>query len=203
MPLVMQPRISKTFFERYRRAKFPNDLIASNVLKSLGIPQDRVQSALEILKTNGRYAGIIRDTPTGRQCFQCWRQCLVSLVRDLAFWSLALHLILLTAGTNSRCSSSRCIHLQCRCWLALASVPYFTASTDIALASLSDDFQGNRLGIGPDNHGLFRINLKQSAIGCGEFCVFWPTVRVATLTGLEAGFFSERIALLEGFATWP
>ena len=62
---VMQPRISKTFFERYRRAKFPNDTIASNVLRSLGIPPDRVQSALEIVKTNGRYAGIIRDTPTG------------------------------------------------------------------------------------------------------------------------------------------
>jgi hypothetical protein len=62
---MMQPRISKAFFKRYRRAKFPNDIIASNVLRSLGIPSDRVQSALEIVKTNGRYAGIIRDTPTG------------------------------------------------------------------------------------------------------------------------------------------
>jgi hypothetical protein len=62
---MMQPRITKAFFERYRRAKFPNDTIASNVLRSLGIPSDRVQSALEILKTNGRYAGIVRDTPTG------------------------------------------------------------------------------------------------------------------------------------------
>jgi hypothetical protein len=34
-------------------------------LRSLGIPSDRVQSALEIVKTNGKYAGIIRDTPTG------------------------------------------------------------------------------------------------------------------------------------------
>jgi predicted nucleotide-binding protein with TIR-like domain len=62
---MMQPRISKAFFERYRRAKFPNDTIASNVLRSLGIPSDRVQSALEIVKTNGKYAGIIRETPTG------------------------------------------------------------------------------------------------------------------------------------------
>ncbi len=61
----MKPRISKAFFERYRRAKFPNDTIAINVLKSLGIPADRVQSALAILKANGRYAGIIRDIPTG------------------------------------------------------------------------------------------------------------------------------------------
>lgn len=62
---IMLPRIPKIFFEKYRRAKFPNDVIASNVLKSLGVPQDRASSALEILKTNGRYAGIIRETPTG------------------------------------------------------------------------------------------------------------------------------------------
>jgi len=62
---IMNPRISKEFFERYRRAKFPNDTIAGNVLSTLGLPRDRVQSALEIVKANGRYAGIIRDTPTG------------------------------------------------------------------------------------------------------------------------------------------
>lgn len=62
---ILRPRICKEFFERYRRAKFPNDAIGSNVLKSLGIPAERVQSALETVKANGRYAGIIRDTPTG------------------------------------------------------------------------------------------------------------------------------------------
>ena len=62
---ILTPRICKEFFERYRRAKFPNDSVATNVLRTLGIPQDRLQSALEILKQNGRYAGIIRDTPTG------------------------------------------------------------------------------------------------------------------------------------------
>jgi len=62
---IMQPRISKEFFERYRRAKFPNDTIAGNVLRTLGLPTDRVQSALEIVKGNGRYSGIIRETPTG------------------------------------------------------------------------------------------------------------------------------------------
>lgn len=62
---IMKPRILKEFFERYRRAKFPNDTIAGNVLKAFGIPPDRVQSALEVVKANGRYAGIIRDTPTG------------------------------------------------------------------------------------------------------------------------------------------
>ncbi|HEV3111259.1 MAG TPA: hypothetical protein VGY99_12265 [Candidatus Binataceae bacterium] len=51
---ILMPRISKEFFERYRRAKFPNDTIAVNVLRSLGIPADRVQSALE---------SICRDNP--------------------------------------------------------------------------------------------------------------------------------------------
>jgi len=62
---ILEPRILKEFFERYRRAKFPNDTIASNVLKSLGLPSGRVEVALGIVKENGRYAGIIRETPTG------------------------------------------------------------------------------------------------------------------------------------------
>jgi predicted nucleotide-binding protein len=36
-----------------------------NVIRSLGVPSERVSQALEIIKANGRYAGIIRDTPTG------------------------------------------------------------------------------------------------------------------------------------------
>ena len=35
---IMKPRILKEFFERYRRAKFPNDIIGVNVLKILGTP---------------------------------------------------------------------------------------------------------------------------------------------------------------------
>jgi len=62
---ILRPRLMKEFFERYRRAKFPNEVIAGNVLKALGIPGDRVETALEVLKANGYYAGIIRDTPTG------------------------------------------------------------------------------------------------------------------------------------------
>lgn len=62
---MMNPRILREFFERYRRAKFPNDTIAGNVLRTLGLPPERVERAIEIVKANGRYAGIIRDTPTG------------------------------------------------------------------------------------------------------------------------------------------
>lgn len=62
---ILKPRILREFFEKYRRAKLPGDLIAVNVLKSLGLPGDRTSSAIEIIKANGTYAGIIRDTPTG------------------------------------------------------------------------------------------------------------------------------------------
>src|ERR1700692_640166 len=62
---IMKPRLLNEFFEKYRRAKFPNDVIAGNVLKGMGLPQDRVNAALEIIKDNGRYAGVIRETPTG------------------------------------------------------------------------------------------------------------------------------------------
>src|SRR6266852_5183021 len=41
---IMKPRILKEFFERYRRAKFPTDAIAGNVLRTLGLPTERVQS---------------------------------------------------------------------------------------------------------------------------------------------------------------
>lgn len=62
---ILKPRILREFFEKYRRAKLPNEVIAANVLKSLGLPGDRTEAAIEIIKANGSYAGIIRETPTG------------------------------------------------------------------------------------------------------------------------------------------
>jgi hypothetical protein len=62
---IMKPRLMKEFFEKYRRAKFPNEIIGANVLKAQGIPVDRVENALQIIKENGKYAGVIRDTQTG------------------------------------------------------------------------------------------------------------------------------------------
>lgn len=62
---ILKPRILREFFEKYRRAKLPNETIAANVLRSLGLPADRAETALEIIKANGSYAGIIRETPTG------------------------------------------------------------------------------------------------------------------------------------------
>ena len=62
---IMKPRILREFFEKYRRAKLPNETIAANVLKSLGLPPERAENAIEVIKANGSYAGIIRETPTG------------------------------------------------------------------------------------------------------------------------------------------
>lgn len=62
---ILKPKLLAAFFEKYRRAKFPVDTIAKNVLVGLGLPVDRTDEALEIVKANGRYAGIVRDTPTG------------------------------------------------------------------------------------------------------------------------------------------
>jgi hypothetical protein len=60
---ILLPRILKEFFVRHRRAKFPIDIIAINVLRSMGIPHERAAGALEVVKANGRYAGIIRERP--------------------------------------------------------------------------------------------------------------------------------------------
>jgi hypothetical protein len=62
---ILRPRLMREFYEKYSRAKFPSDVIGSNVLKGLGIPAERVATALNVLKENGKYAGIIRDTRTG------------------------------------------------------------------------------------------------------------------------------------------
>lgn len=62
---LMQPRIMREFFERYNKAKFPTDNIAANVVVSLGLPKERAQKSVTILKENGKFAGIIKETKTG------------------------------------------------------------------------------------------------------------------------------------------
>jgi predicted nucleotide-binding protein len=62
---LVKPRIANEFFQRYDKAKFPRDEIAQNVLVELGLPKDRAQQALDILKTNGKFVGAIIETKTG------------------------------------------------------------------------------------------------------------------------------------------
>lgn len=61
----LKPRLAKEFFSKYDRAKFPQDVIAANVLVGLGLPRDRASEAVEMLKNEGKTLGIVRDTKTG------------------------------------------------------------------------------------------------------------------------------------------
>lgn len=58
---ILRPRIQREFLQRYDGAKFPKDEIARNVLIDLGLPKDRSEAALQILKANARFAQIIAD----------------------------------------------------------------------------------------------------------------------------------------------
>lgn len=62
---ALKPRILGEFFRHYDRAKFPRDDIASNVLVSKGIPKERADGVLALLKRNGEFVGFIKQTKTG------------------------------------------------------------------------------------------------------------------------------------------
>ena len=63
---ALKPRTFQLFFERYQRAKFPLDTIAKNVLEQdFGVPRERVDEVLTILKDNGAFVGFIHQTKTG------------------------------------------------------------------------------------------------------------------------------------------
>ncbi len=61
----LRPRVAREFFQRYDRAKFPRDSIARNVLAEMGVPAQRLESTLGILKENGKFVGVIHETKTG------------------------------------------------------------------------------------------------------------------------------------------
>jgi predicted nucleotide-binding protein len=58
---VLKPRIQREFLERYNNAKFPKDIIAQNVLVDMGLPKERAEQALAILKANAESAGVLAD----------------------------------------------------------------------------------------------------------------------------------------------
>lgn len=61
----LRPEIPNKFFQQYNHSKFPQDKIARNVLAQMGVPPERLDSTLEILKRNGEFVGIIHQTKTG------------------------------------------------------------------------------------------------------------------------------------------
>lgn len=62
---ALKPRVLGEFFRHYDRAKFPRDDIAANVLIQKGIPKERADSVLSLLKRNGDFVGFIKQTKTG------------------------------------------------------------------------------------------------------------------------------------------
>jgi len=62
---ILKPRLMGEFFRKYDRGKFPKDEIGTNVLSGLGLPKERAVSAFEVIKENGKEAGVILDTRTG------------------------------------------------------------------------------------------------------------------------------------------
>ncbi len=62
---ALRPTVFRKFFEKYDRAKFPQDAIAKNVLQDFGVPRDRLERTLQIVKENGAFTGLIQETKTG------------------------------------------------------------------------------------------------------------------------------------------
>nr|WP_228384614.1 TIR domain-containing protein [Rhodocyclus gracilis] len=53
------------FYKKYDKAKFPKENIAENVLVSLGVPKERAAEAVGLVRENGLFSGVLRDTKTG------------------------------------------------------------------------------------------------------------------------------------------
>jgi predicted nucleotide-binding protein len=55
----------RAFFEKYKSAKLPAENIACHVLVGLGLPKERAKASYDLIVENGKYAGILREIPTG------------------------------------------------------------------------------------------------------------------------------------------
>lgn len=135
---ILKPRILREFFEKYRRAKLPNDTIAANVLKALGLPGERTENAIEVIKANGSYAGIIRDTPTG------------------PFVSLDSPGVPLPAATSEQADRSNGAPFEDS--LAASDVLSAVTSSSVKLGGLANDIKTNRVFI---THGKQRAIVSQ------------------------------------------
>lgn len=62
---ILQPTIMSQFLTKYDKAKFPKETIAENVLVGMGIPKERAEKSTEIVRENGIYTGILKETKTG------------------------------------------------------------------------------------------------------------------------------------------
>ncbi len=57
----VSPRVCKDFITKYDGAKFPSDRIAASVLVDLGVPKERTERVVAILRANCQFAGVLRS----------------------------------------------------------------------------------------------------------------------------------------------
>lgn len=57
----LAPRVLKEFISKYSGAKFPKDSIAKNVLEGMGVPGEKLDGVLEIIKENCQYLGLTKE----------------------------------------------------------------------------------------------------------------------------------------------
>lgn len=59
---LQKVQVFKDFYQRYRDAKLPSQEYARNLLKDeFNVPDERIDECLELIITNGGYAGLIQD----------------------------------------------------------------------------------------------------------------------------------------------
>ncbi len=57
----LAPRVCKEFLTKYDGAKFPIDRVAVSVLVDLGVPKERTERVVGILRANSQFAGVLRS----------------------------------------------------------------------------------------------------------------------------------------------
>lgn len=58
---IQKPAILGRFFEYYSGKKFPKDIIGENMLIDWGVPKERVESVLDLIKTNGLFGNLLSE----------------------------------------------------------------------------------------------------------------------------------------------
>jgi predicted nucleotide-binding protein len=57
----ISPRVCREFLTRYDGSKFPLDKIAASVLVDLGVPKERTEKVVAIIRANGQFSSVFRS----------------------------------------------------------------------------------------------------------------------------------------------
>jgi predicted nucleotide-binding protein len=58
---AMHPRVCNEFFSRYSGMKFPSERVATSVLVDMGVPKERADRCLSILRSNGEFCSLLKS----------------------------------------------------------------------------------------------------------------------------------------------